>query len=184
MWGPGHQSDVELVELFRVNIELHIGQTQIWRNLGLRIPEDRLAVARAVVDVDVHVELFLAGDDGGVNQSHAGNFVPHVARQRVLVEILRNRGIGFRDVAFISSVKRVFTEMSMGVIVTFFQGARSTIRAASGSNHQLNSRRASMAPGSIAPLFAYNPPPIMTNSFAKVATSGSSFSARAYSVRA
>src|SRR5207244_11493091 len=96
MWGPGHQSDVELVELFCVNIELHIGQTQIWRNLGLRIPEDRLAVARAVVDVDVHVELFLAGDDGGDNQSHAGKLVTHVARERRLVEKSRNGGNGSR----------------------------------------------------------------------------------------
>src|SRR5437899_9403547 len=62
--------------------------------------------------------------------------------------------------------------MSMVVIVTFFQRARSTIRAASGSNHQLNSRRASMAPGSIAPLSAYRPPPIMTNSLASVANLG------------
>ena len=58
-------------------------------------------------------------------------------------------------VAFISVVKRVLTEISIGVMVTFFQGARSTMRVASGSNHQLNSRRASMAPGSIAPLSAY-----------------------------
>ena len=58
-------------------------------------------------------------------------------------------------VAFISFVKRVFTEISMGVMVIFFQGARNTMRAASGSNHQLNSRRASMAPGSMAPLSAY-----------------------------
>src|SRR3954452_6837691 len=72
--------------------------------------------------------------------------------------------------AFISVVKRVLTDMSIGVMVTLFQGARRTIRVASGSNHQLNSRRASMAPGSIAPLLAYMPPPIMTNSLASVAT--------------
>src|SRR5947208_11639277 len=88
MWGAGHQSDVELVELFRVNIELHIRQPQIRRNLGLRVPEDRLAVAGAVIYIDIHIKLLLASDDGGVNQSHAGNFVPHVTRQRVLVEIL------------------------------------------------------------------------------------------------
>src|SRR5580765_1596796 len=81
--------------------------------------------------------------------------------------------------AFISEVKRVLTEISIGVMVTFFQGARNTMRVASGSNHQLNSRRASMAPGSIAPLSAYNPPPIMTNSLASVATWGSSFNAKA-----
>ena len=72
-------------------------------------------------------------------------------------------------VAFISEVKRVFTEISIGVTVTFFQGARKTIRAAWGINHQLNSRPVLMAPGSMAPLSAYNPPPIMTNSLATLA---------------
>src|SRR5256885_2676814 len=50
MWGLRHQSDVELVKLFRIDIELHIRQPQIRRNLGLRVPEDRLAVAGAVID--------------------------------------------------------------------------------------------------------------------------------------
>src|SRR5437899_11618868 len=74
-WRPRHQSNVELIKLLRVNIELHIGQTQIRRNLRLGVPKDRLAVAGTVVDVDVHVELFLPGDDGGVNQSGTGNLV-------------------------------------------------------------------------------------------------------------
>src|ERR1700737_3064198 len=65
-------------------------------------------------------------------------------------------------VDFISVVKRVLTEISIGVMVIFFQGARRTMRAASGSNHQLNSRRASIAPASIAPFSAYNPPPTRT----------------------
>ena len=42
---------------------------------------------------------------------------------------------------FMSSLSVVFTEMSTGVIVIFFQGALMPMRVASGSHHQLNSRR-------------------------------------------
>src|SRR3981189_3997066 len=63
-------------------------------------------------------------------------------------------------VAFISVVKRVLTEISIGVIVIFFHGARRTIWAASGSNHQLNSRRASRAPRAIGPLSAHHRRPL------------------------
>src|SRR5436309_15564516 len=40
-----------------------------------------------------------------------------------------------------SAPKVVLTEMSTGVIVMFFHGALIAIRVASGSHHQLNSRR-------------------------------------------
>ena len=45
-------------------------------------------------------------------------------------------------------------EIANRIDVPVIQGARRTMRAASGSNHQLNSRRASIAPGSMAPLSA------------------------------
>ena len=47
---PGHQVDIELVELLSVNIKLNIRQPQIGRNLRLGVPEDRLAVTRSVID--------------------------------------------------------------------------------------------------------------------------------------
>src|SRR5713226_2423670 len=64
---PGHQPNIELVKLLRVNIELNICQPQIRRNLGCGIPEDRLAVAGSMTHVDIHVELLLTGNDGGIN---------------------------------------------------------------------------------------------------------------------
>src|ERR1700719_2935780 len=60
---PRHQLDVNLVELFRIDVELDVGQVQIGRNLRGRIPEDCFAVAGAVIDVDIHIELFLPGDN-------------------------------------------------------------------------------------------------------------------------
>ena len=132
-----------------------------------------------MIDVDIHIELFLSSDDRWIDQGYAGDLVPHVAGKGILFEVLGDGRIRFQIVAFISFVKCVFTEMSIGVIVIFFQGARSTMWAASGSNHQLNSRRASIAPVSMAPLSAYSPPPMRTNSFASVATDGSSLRAKA-----
>jgi hypothetical protein len=61
----GHQVDVDFVEPLCVDIELDIGQAQVGRNLGGRIPRDRLAVTSSVIDVDVHVELRLYGDRTG-----------------------------------------------------------------------------------------------------------------------
>src|SRR5436309_3608422 len=73
--------------------------------------------------------------------------------------------------ALISGPSLVLTEISMGVMAIFFHGARITMRTASGSNHQLNSRRPSTP--LIPPLSAYMPLPIRTSSFASVATCGS-----------
>src|SRR5579864_8259406 len=56
-------------------------------------------------------------------------------------------------------------------MVMLFHGARMTMRTASGSNHQLNSRRPSTPV--IPPLSAYMPLPISTKDFASVATCGS-----------
>src|SRR5437762_13465346 len=79
--------------------------------------------------------------------------------------------------ALISGPSLVLTEISMGVMAIFFHGARTTMRTASGSNHQLNSRRPSTP--LIPPLSAYMPLPIRTSSFASVATCGSRRSANA-----
>src|SRR3979411_2442615 len=91
MWRPGHQVYVEFVELLGINIKLHIGQSQVGWNLGCGVPEDRLAVTGSMIDVDVHVELLLSGDDGWIDQGHASDFVPHVAGQRISIQILRFR---------------------------------------------------------------------------------------------
>src|SRR5579872_2208275 len=48
--------------------------------------------------------------------------------------------------ACICAVMCVLIETSMGVMVIFFHGARMAMRTASGSNHQLNSRRPSTVP--------------------------------------
>ena len=69
-----------------------------------------------------------------------------------------------------SSLWRVLTEMSTGVMVTFFQGALRTMLAASGSHHQLNSRRYSAVS---------TPPPISTSSLAFSGSFGSSINASA-----
>src|SRR5207245_989947 len=87
MWGAGHQSDVELVELFRVNIELDIGQPQIRRQLGLGMAEKRFYVDRSVIDVDVHINLLIARHDGGNKQSLGGASVSLVSSRRVLVQL-------------------------------------------------------------------------------------------------
>src|SRR5437899_10559792 len=79
--------------------------------------------------------------------------------------------------ALMSGPSLVLTEISMGVMAIFFHGARITMRTASGSNHQLNSRRPSTP--LIPPLSAYMPLPIRTSSFASVATCGSRRSANA-----
>ena len=127
---PSHQINKNLVEFLLVDIELHGRQPLIGRNRGLRIPEQSLAITRAMIDVDIHIELLLAGNDRRIDQGNAGDFVPHETRQRILVEIPCDRSSAFAIVAFISLVKCVFTEISIGVIVIFFHGARSTIRAA------------------------------------------------------
>jgi hypothetical protein len=74
----GHQIDVDFVELLRVDIELDIGQAQVRRNLSGGVPEDGLSVTRSVIQIDVHVELLLAGNDRRVNQGRASDFVPHI----------------------------------------------------------------------------------------------------------
>src|SRR5204863_2972641 len=71
----------------------------------------------------------------------------------------------------------VFTEMSTGVIVIFFHGALIAIRVASGSHHQLNSRRPLMR--WLPPLSTLKPAPMRTSSFASRAIVGSSRSASA-----
>src|ERR1700751_2376537 len=54
-WRSRHQIDVDLIELLGIDIELHIRQSQIGRDLRFGIPKDRLAVTGAVIDVDIHV---------------------------------------------------------------------------------------------------------------------------------
>src|SRR5208282_2397984 len=61
--GPRHKVDIKLVEFFGVDIELHVGQAQVGRNVGGRVPEEGFPVTGAVIDVDVHVKLLLASDD-------------------------------------------------------------------------------------------------------------------------
>ena len=78
---------------------------------------------------------------------------------------------------FRSSLSDVFTEMSTGVIVIFFHGALMAMRVASGSHHQLNSRRPLMR--WLPPWPTLKPAPISTSSLASVAISGSRPSASA-----
>ena len=44
-----------------------------------------------MIYVDVHVELLLTGDDGWIDQSRACDFVPHIAGQRIFIQVLRDR---------------------------------------------------------------------------------------------
>src|SRR5580765_2961966 len=85
---PRHQIDKNLVELFRINIELHSGQPLIWWHRRRLVPEQSLPVTRPVIDVDVHVELLLPSNDRRINQRHARDLIPHKAWQRILIEIL------------------------------------------------------------------------------------------------
>src|ERR1700722_7607393 len=88
---PRHQIDEDFVELLRINIELNRRQPFIRRHWSRRIPEQRLPIARAVVYVDVHIQLPLPREDRGINQRRARDLVPHVAGKGILVEIRRDR---------------------------------------------------------------------------------------------
>src|SRR5678815_2469532 len=80
-----------------------------------------------------------------------------------------------------SCVIRVFTEISTGVQTIFFQGARSTMCAASGSNQMLNScRGVLMNSGSV--VCGFKLAPMKTSSFASCGNSGSMEMASARSV--
>ena len=115
----------------------------------------------------------LFGDDRGIDHGGSRNFVPHVAatarpRTRVLREVLRGRRAGLaRSAARISGESVVLTEMSTGVMVIFFHGALITMRMASGSHHQLNSRRPLIR--WLPPLSTLKPAPMTTSSFASAA---------------
>src|SRR6267142_4782822 len=71
-----------------------------------------------------------------------------------------------------SFVILVFTEISTGVQTIFFQGARSTMRAASGSNQRLNSWRGVFA-NSGSSVSGLRLAPMNTNSLASLGNSGS-----------
>src|ERR1700694_3368964 len=71
-----------------------------------------------------------------------------------------------------SFVILVFTEISTGVQTIFFQGARSAMRAASGSNQRLNSWRGLFANSGSA-VCGFRMAPMNTNSLASVGNSGS-----------
>src|SRR6266852_9795627 len=71
-----------------------------------------------------------------------------------------------------SFVILVFTEISTGVQTIFFQGARNTMRAASGSNQRLNSWRGVFANSGSA-VCGFRLAPMNTNSLARPGKSGS-----------
>src|SRR5579863_7590825 len=75
--GRRHQVDINPVKPFRVEIKLHHGRPHVGRNLTARLPEQRVAVTRAVVHIHVHVHRPLDGDDLRLDQRDAGNLVPH-----------------------------------------------------------------------------------------------------------
>src|SRR3954447_6782347 len=77
----------------------------------------------------------------------------------------------------LASPSDVLTEISTGVIVIFFQPALITMRVASGSHHQLNSRRPLMR--WLPPRSTLKPPPMTTSSFASSERRGSGRSANA-----
>src|SRR5260221_3930936 len=85
-----------------------------------------------------------------------------------------------------SAVKNVFVVGSMGTWVILRQGSCSTIDAASGSQRILNSRRGAFAYSAAKALFegrGLKLPPMKTNSFARLLTSGSSRAASARLVK-
>src|SRR5579864_8364076 len=57
-----HQPNVEVVQFLCVHVELDSRQALVGRDGRAGRPEERLTVAGPVIDVDIDVEFFLAGD--------------------------------------------------------------------------------------------------------------------------
>src|SRR5581483_5657482 len=99
-----HQFDVQVVKLLRVHVELHCGFTFVRGEFGPGLPKQRLAITWPVIDVDVHVELFLSGNDRGIHHGGGGEFIPHEAVHRILGEVPRDWCVSLGDGRFHSRV--------------------------------------------------------------------------------
>src|SRR4029077_3358979 len=95
-----HQLYVKIVKLVRVHIELYCGWSLVGRKERAWLPEQRFTVTWSMVDVDIHVELFLTSDNCGINQSRSGKLIPHKAGHGVLRQVASNRSIGLGDSGF------------------------------------------------------------------------------------
>src|SRR6266478_901060 len=92
-----HQFDIEIVQLLCVHIELNGRNSLVRRKLRACLPEERFTVAWPVVNIDIHVELLLSGDDRRIDQGSRGEFIPHKTFDRVLRQVASDRRIRFGD---------------------------------------------------------------------------------------
>src|SRR4029077_1689127 len=90
-----HQLHVEVVEFFRVNIELHGSPSFVRRHLRLGVPDERFPVTGPMVHVNVDVEFLLYRDDRGIDHGRRRELIPHEAFDGVLGEVTSDRRVGF-----------------------------------------------------------------------------------------
>src|ERR1700722_9120072 len=92
-----HQLDEFAVELVLIEIFLNHHLLFAKPRLAARHPDESVAIARAVIHRNVHVEAGGLGDDAWFEPGRGSQLVPQVAGLRVLRYILRRRRGALRD---------------------------------------------------------------------------------------
>src|SRR5487761_555962 len=86
--GTGHEDDEVAVELG--GVEVDVDGDEMFAEAGIVAggPGEGVAVRCAVVNGDVEIKFFGAGDDGGIEPGNCGELVPHVFRVAVFGDVL------------------------------------------------------------------------------------------------
>ena len=86
-----------MVEPWEVEVGLDLDLTLAEAGLIAFGPDESVAIASGVGDVDVHVDGFLFGDEGGVDPGKGGEFVPEIFFVGPFGDVLGGGRFGFGD---------------------------------------------------------------------------------------
>src|SRR5215469_17630146 len=92
-----HQLDKFAVEFVLVEIFLNYYLLLAKPRLAPWHPDERVAVARPVINGNIHVETRGLRDDAWIEPGRGSQFIPQVTRLRVLGHVLRRRRRALRD---------------------------------------------------------------------------------------
>src|SRR3981189_3443514 len=73
-----HQLDEHFVKLFGVEVLLHFCELFALPGLLSRSPDQRVAIACSMVEIDVHIQLLRLGDDRRIEPCRCGDFIPEI----------------------------------------------------------------------------------------------------------